>query len=253
MCLGTIVEPHHEQYIKAMDVMQGMCIIIEEYEKLNEVIDAQISQLWERKPGVDEPLVAVQELVRTLFKIYGHDVGIEILNIISVGIMHFFDNITKTKSQGGYISLDDFKLFLKFFGPTHLSLSKVFYVYREPYFHGFLRHSEAVELLKGRPGAFLVRFSESQLKDGFFAFNVNKGNNFKDVVENYSLKYRADLGAFYFRGRAYDTLRDFVSDPDHSNILKQPLMKTDDEQHEAKYRSDTDFLINSFETMNIHF
>lgn len=43
------------------------------------------------------------------------------------------------------------------------------------FFHGFARHSDAVELLKGKPGYFLVRYSESQLKDGFFAFNVNKG------------------------------------------------------------------------------
>lgn len=43
------------------------------------------------------------------------------------------------------------------------------------YFHGFARHSDAVELLKGRPGYFLVRYSESQLREGYFAFNVNKG------------------------------------------------------------------------------
>ncbi len=41
-------------------------------------------------------------------------------------------------------------------------------------FHGFARHADAVEALKGKPGHFLVRYSESQLKDGFFAFNINR-------------------------------------------------------------------------------
>jgi len=127
-----------------------------------------------------------------------------------------------------------------------------FNVYREPFFHGFARHSDAVELLKGHPGYFLVRYSESQLKDGFFAFNVNKGNHFKDVVENYSLKYRVDLGCFIFRNKPFQTLRDFVSDPDHAKILKIPLIKTSQEQLRSKYRSDTDFLASSFENLSMN-
>jgi len=93
-----------------------------------------------------------------------------------------------------------------------------------------------------------VRYSESQLKDGFFAFNVNKGNNFKDVIENYSLKYRADFGTFIFRNKQYATLRDFVTDPEHKKILKLPLVKTTPEQLKSKYRSDTDFLLCSYKT-----
>lgn len=73
------------------------------------------------------------------------------------------------------VTLDDFKLFLKFYGPPQDCLNRVFYVYREEFFHGFARHSDAVTLLTKKPGGFLFRYSESQLKDGYFAFNVNKG------------------------------------------------------------------------------
>jgi len=151
------------------------------------------------------------------------------------------------------VSLDDFKLFLKFFGPATECLLRVFNVYRESFFHGFVRHSNAVDLLKGNPGAFLVRYSESQLKDGFFAFNVNKGNHFKDVIENYSLKYRADLGSFIFRNKQYKTLRDFVTDPEHSRILKYPLVKTMNEQQmKSNYDPENGFLAHSLESMSLN-
>jgi hypothetical protein len=84
-------------------------------------------------------------------------------------------NIAKSNENQGMISLENFKLFLKFFGPPQNCLINVLNVYSQPFFHGFARHNEACELLKGKPGYFLFRYSESQLKDGFFAFNVNKG------------------------------------------------------------------------------
>jgi len=119
----------------------------------------------------------------------------------------------------------------------------VLHVYKEPYFHGFARHSDAVDLLKGNPGAFLVRYSESQLKDGFFAFNVNKGNEFRDSIENYSMRYDADVQAFIFRGKRYRGLYDFVIDPEYSRILKRGLPKTTTETiKESKYEDETQFL-----------
>jgi len=114
-------------------------------------------------------------------------------------------------------------------------------VYREPFFHGFARHSDAVELLKGRPGYFLVRYSESQLKDGFFAFNVNKGNTYRDVIENYSIRYSAEQQCFIFRDKTYKALRDFISDQEYSHILRIGLTKTTTETiKESNYRSATD-------------
>ncbi len=147
------------------------------------------------------------------------------------------------------------------------------------FFHGFARHSNAVEELKGKPSYFLVRYSESQLKDGFFAFNVNKGNSFnlsiyqyihpihpsiyhllipfnvydhiyistgnsyRDVIENYSIRYDADQQAFLFRDKAYKTLRDFINDPEYSHILRYGLPKTTVETiKESNYRSATDLV-----------
>jgi len=115
-------------------------------------------------------------------------------------------------------------------------------VYKEKYFHGFARHSDAVELLKGRPGYFLVRYSESQLREGYFAFNVNKGNRYRDVIENYSLPHLGDVGCFVFRDRQYKTLENFVADPDYCTILINPLEKVIPETvKESKYKNPTDF------------
>jgi hypothetical protein len=110
--------------------------------------------------------------------------------------------------------------------------------------------------LKGKPGYFLIRYSESQLKDGFFAFNVNRGtdatytllitaqgNNHKDIIENYSLRYHSDIECFIFRNKRYRTLREFITDPEYSQILKHPLSKTTIETvKESNYRNDTEFL-----------
>ncbi len=123
-----------------------------------------------------------------------------------------------------------------------------------------------------------MRYSESQLKDGFFAFNVNKGNSFnlsiylsihlsiyippvhsflcvwsyiyisignsyRDVIENYSIRYDADQQAFLFRDKAYKTLRDFINDPEYSHILRYGLPKTTVETiKESNYRSATDLV-----------
>jgi len=124
--MGTVVEPHQESLVKALDAIQGTCLIIEEYVKSNEIIDTAILQLWNRQQG-SEPLVPLQDLIRTLFTIYPPPTNdVTQLNIISNGITHFFDNITKSKSQSGLVSLDDYKLFLKFFGPVNQSLLRVF-------------------------------------------------------------------------------------------------------------------------------
>jgi len=100
-----------------------------------------------------------------------------------------------------------------------------------------------VDLLKGNPGSFLVRYSESQLKDAFFAFNVNKGSDGCDNIENYSLRYDANIQSFIFRGKRYKTLHEFVVDPEYSRILKRGLLKTTVETiKESKYKDETQFL-----------
>mmetsp|Transcript_12477 Transcript_12477/g.17283 ORF Transcript_12477/g.17283 Transcript_12477/m.17283 type:complete len:649 (+) Transcript_12477:94-2040(+) len=239
--MSTIVEPYQEDSIKAVDAVDGTCLILHPYDVSLQSVDNEILALWLSKKDMKEPLVPLVDLIRTFFSVYrAQTSNINELSIINSGISHFFANITKNQHPG-MVSLEDFKLFLKFFGPAHDCLNRVLAVYREPYFHGFARHNDSLELLKGRPGYFLVRYSESQLKDGFFAFNVNKGNGYRDVVENYSIRYVADLGCFMFRNKQYKVLRDFVDDPEYSQILKVGLEKTTIETiKESKYKNEMD-------------
>jgi len=218
-------------------------------------IDDEILSLWLSKKDMKEPVVPILDVLRKLFAVYGKEFSkdyadnnpeLSNLTIINGGISHFFANITKNKEHRGMVGLEDFKLFLKFFGPARHCLSKVLTVYSETCFHGFARHADAVEMLKGKSGHFIIRFSESQLKDGFFAFNVNRSTGLKDVIENYSLRYHADIECFMFRNKRYKTLRDFINDPEYSPILKYPLSKTTAETvKESNYRNETDFLRNS--------
>lgn len=65
----------------------------------------------------------------------------------------------------------------------------------------------------------------------------------RDVIENYSLRYDADIQAFTFRGKRYRTLHDFVADSEYSKILKRGLPKTTTETiKESKYEDETHFL-----------
>jgi len=241
--MQTIVQPHQEESIKAGEALDKTCLILEPYDAALHSVDDEVLSLWLSKKD-KEPLVPIVDVIKSLFSVYRPTTNdITELNIINGGISHFLANISKNRQQAGKIVLEDFKLFLKFFGPARECLNKVLAVYREPYFHGFARHSDAVNLLKGHPGCFLVRFSESQLKDGYFAFNVNKGNEMQDIIENYSLRYDADIQQFIFRGKRYKTLHEFVLDPEHSKVLKHGLPKTTTETiKESKYEDETRFL-----------
>eukprot|EP01119_Soliformovum_irregulare_P003156 TRINITY_DN1347_c0_g1_i1.p1 TRINITY_DN1347_c0_g1~~TRINITY_DN1347_c0_g1_i1.p1 ORF type:complete len:581 (-),score=129.20 TRINITY_DN1347_c0_g1_i1:20-1762(-) len=238
--VGAIVQFHQEGDVKVEDAADGTCLIIDHYDMSLENIDDQILSLWLSKKDVKEPLVPIVEVIRALFAAYKVETtDIQEFDVINGGIFHFLANVTKSNAQSGMVSIEDFKLFLKFYGPAHECLGRVFNVYREPYFHGFARHTDAVDLLRRSPGSFLVRYSESQLKDGFFAFTVNKGNGYKDVIENYSLKYSAEAGRFLFHHKGYKTLREFTLDPDYKSILQRPLIKTTQETvKQSKYLQD---------------
>ena len=249
--MRTIVQPHQENSIRAIDAIDGTCLILDPYDPIMVEIDEEMLALWLTKKGEKEPVVPILDVIRKLFELYGKELlqyaqsnsDLNQISVINGGISHFLVNITKTKEQPGMVSLEDFKLFLKFFGPIRNCLVNVFNIYRESCFHGFSRHSDSVELLKGKPGHFLVRYSESQLKDGFFAFNVNRGNSMKDLIENYSIRYHSDIEAFIFRNKHYSSLREFIQDTDYSHILRFPISKTTVETiKESNYRNDTDFL-----------
>lgn len=241
--MKTIVQLHQEDSIHADDTLDGTCLILDEYDASMDSVDHQILALWLSQKNSKNPTISLTQLMHTLFSVYqaGNSQPAE-LNIIDEGIRHFFVNIIKSNAQEG-VTMEDFRLFLKFYGPANQCLSKVYNVYSEPFFHGFARHSDAVELLKGHPGAYLARYSESQLKDGFFAFNLNKGNETRDQVENYSMRYHADQGCFIFRNKRYSSLGDFVRDPNYQTILRFPLRKSTVEIiKESKYQNDTNFL-----------
>lgn len=70
-----------------------------------------------------------------------------------------------------------------------------------------------------------------------------EGNGYRDVIENYSLRYHGEQGYFIFRNKRYSSLREFVQDPEYTPILRIPLSKqTIETVKESKYKSDSDFL-----------
>lgn len=247
----AFVQKYQEEETKAEDSADDTCLVIEPHDSSLKDVDKQILSLWTTQSNSTIPLVPMNDVIRMLFSVYKASTDDpNDFTIIQGGIHHFFANLTKSK--GYMISLDDLKLFLKFYGPAQECLNKVLSVYRENFFHGFARHSDAVALLRRKPGGFLFRYSESQLKDGFFAFNVNKGNKSEDVVENYSIQYNPELKRFVFRNKIYETLSDFVKDPEYSHILKQPIPKeTSETIKESKYKLETDFLSISMSKMEI--
>eukprot|EP01117_Protostelium_nocturnum_P008319 TRINITY_DN2971_c0_g1_i2.p1 TRINITY_DN2971_c0_g1~~TRINITY_DN2971_c0_g1_i2.p1 ORF type:complete len:637 (-),score=203.78 TRINITY_DN2971_c0_g1_i2:49-1959(-) len=237
--LQAIVQLHQEENMKASDGVEGEVLTIEPYEPTLQNVDRSILDLWMNKKEKD-PLIPIVTLIQTMIPLEGAEFSQTDLRVITSGISHFFVNTAK-HSQPNVISLDDFKLFLKFFGPTNI-FKRVFNVYGEPYFHGFARHYDAAELLKDKPGYFLVRYSESQLKDGYFAFNVNKGNKYRDVIENYTLPYSSEQGCFVFRDKQYKSLAEFITDDDFAPILLYPLPKlTVETIKPSKYKSHSDW------------
>ncbi|PRP89576.1 hypothetical protein PROFUN_00840 [Planoprotostelium fungivorum] len=244
--VGTIVQPYQEETMKVQEVFDANSdkpnLLVEPFDVSLQNIDKRILDLWAGR-SEDDATVPVPMLLQTMYTVYRSTISSNdpiVLQIINVGVSHFFAN-TSSKKNGGGVTLDDFKLFLKFFGTQDI-FNRVKSVYQERYFHGFARHSDAVELLKGRPGYFLFRYSESQLRNGYYAFNVNKGSGYRDIIENYSLPYSADSGMFIFRGKEYASLNEFINDADYKSILVFPLEKVQTETlKEPKYKDPDSF------------
>jgi len=235
--MGTLVELHQEKACKAEDVADTQCLVLIEHL---EDVDSKILNLWARQSKTST--VPLQDLIRALFGVYGSSLGNDVeytWNLVSQGISHFLLNISTTKPKVEMLAshpilFEDFQLFLKFYGPAKNCLHHVNNVYSLKYFHGFARFNDATRLLSGKPGAFLFRYSESQLKDGCFAFTVNK----HDQIHNFSLKYSNELGKFIFNEKFYDSIGDFVTDPLYSKILINGLPWTSaDVLQESKYNN----------------
>lgn len=57
------------------------------------------------------------------------------------------------------------------------------------------------------------------------------------------MQYSVELRAFIFRKKRYNTLRDFVQDPEYASILKEGIPKMKIETlKESKYKLETDLL-----------
>jgi len=131
--LETIVQMHQENSIKAVDAVEnGSCLVLEPFDISLKYIHNEILSLWLTKEDTKEPLVRLENLISLLFRVYGFNAdSVNGIEIIGAAISHFFANITKNRASVGLVSLEDFKLFLKFFGPVHDCLNRVFNVYRE--------------------------------------------------------------------------------------------------------------------------
>lgn len=211
-------------------------------------VNDAIMQLWtdaqmSGEDGHREPAVQVETLARNLVRAY--EIRADLPQDrpgLENAIIHFLANVTKATKQPNRVRLEDFRLFLRFFGPAQECLNNLVCVYRESYFHGFCRGSEAAELLTGKqPGTFLFRYSESQLKDGFFAFNVIVRNpqTGEDSIVNHSIRFDAEQCCFLFGGRQFRTFKSFVEDDHYRSKLQFPLAKTSAEHVKAsKYREE---------------
>eukprot|EP01117_Protostelium_nocturnum_P010508 TRINITY_DN3784_c0_g1_i2.p1 TRINITY_DN3784_c0_g1~~TRINITY_DN3784_c0_g1_i2.p1 ORF type:complete len:424 (+),score=92.00 TRINITY_DN3784_c0_g1_i2:1013-2284(+) len=244
--MNTIVQSHQEDFIKVTSIADKDTLILESYEPEVQSTESIIKDLW-LKHKDKSPLLPILQVINTMVSLNGAEYNQSELKIITNGIYNFFVNTAK-HLELNLISLEDFKLFLKFFGPSNI-FKRVLNVYGETCFHGFLRHYEACELLKGKPGHFLVRFSESQLQEGFYAFNVNKGNQHQDLVENYVLPYLSNQGCFLFKDKRYLTIGDFTKDSDYSHILVSPLPK--ENRDEFRPPNDPDGNYDVMEQLNI--
>eukprot|EP00027_Filamoeba_sp_ATCC50430_P011528 CAMPEP_0168541612 /NCGR_PEP_ID=MMETSP0413-20121227/912_1 /TAXON_ID=136452 /ORGANISM="Filamoeba nolandi, Strain NC-AS-23-1" /LENGTH=428 /DNA_ID=CAMNT_0008571443 /DNA_START=472 /DNA_END=1755 /DNA_ORIENTATION=+ len=136
--------------------------------------------------------------------------------LIHIGLNDFFGNVCKS----GRVKLSDLLLFLRFYGPIETFKNRVYQVYKEKFFHGFISLEESETLLRGGVGSFLVRYSQSLLEKGCFVLNVNKGSKKKDMIESYIIRYDINTESFIFYNKTYKSLREFSKESLYQNVLK---------------------------------
>jgi len=126
--------------------------------------------------------------------------------IVRYGLNDFFEHTSKGATKTILSTL------LRLFGPKNNLGENIYRMYQHKFFFGFIRKEEAQEILEDRPGAFLIRYanSPSLLHKGCFVLNVNKGNEEKDIIENYVLQYLPNLGQFIFYHHNYPSIQVFV-------------------------------------------
>eukprot|EP01114_Cavostelium_apophysatum_P019125 TRINITY_DN6070_c0_g1_i2.p1 TRINITY_DN6070_c0_g1~~TRINITY_DN6070_c0_g1_i2.p1 ORF type:complete len:1115 (+),score=353.00 TRINITY_DN6070_c0_g1_i2:112-3456(+) len=138
--------------------------------------------------------------------------------LVDFGVKDFFEHGKKK-----IVNLTTYVQFLKLFGPVDKYQEKVFNVYSERAFHGFITFDQAQEKLKGIAGGYLIRYSQSLLNKGCFVLNVNKGQQGRDSIENYVIRYHPQWEKFVFYNKPYDSLHAFLADPIYASTLTNPI------------------------------
>jgi len=99
--------------------------------------------------------------------------------------------------------------------------------------------------LSAQDGSYLVRYSQSRMKDGFFALDVAKLREGRLTVESYLLQYDSVEEKFLFDGVHYDLFQDFVQDRRYyPNILSHPILYSQSfNGKDPKYQDDTQLIV----------
>jgi hypothetical protein len=131
--LGAFVQENQEAHIKVTEALDGQCLVIDPvpFDPIMAAVDDQITGLWAQPTAATDkltgpPSVPLRDVIRALFQVYKVQVGdSHQLNVIQGGICHFLANITKNSEKPDHVTVEDFKLFLKFFGPPEKCLQNV--------------------------------------------------------------------------------------------------------------------------------
>lgn len=190
-------------------------------------------------------------LINLFSKKFGINPSKEILQIIE----YFLNNMPPKyrPEQPNHISSIQWDLLLKFYGPLPYMLHKIIDVYQQLCFHGYMTSADATEILKGKPGHFLIRYSESEFGMGNYAVTVNRGTEVgHDRIEHYATKHYPETHGFIFNNKLYYSMKDFIKD--HPKVLAHPLLRhinldsnvtihrEDYEKYKADFESDQDFI-----------
>eukprot|EP01116_Phalansterium_solitarium_P018601 TRINITY_DN4993_c0_g1_i1.p1 TRINITY_DN4993_c0_g1~~TRINITY_DN4993_c0_g1_i1.p1 ORF type:complete len:549 (-),score=33.31 TRINITY_DN4993_c0_g1_i1:216-1862(-) len=230
-------------------------------------ITVGIMAMWDSEKAT----VPVETLLQKLLQFYPMQIQVgqnswkpctsDQVTIARLGAYDFFrfcQNKKRTKSplpEVAFATLADFQLFLKFFGEPQRCMVKVLEAYTTKFFHRFLSSDAAKEkLLSGADGSYLIRYSQSRMKDGLFALDVAKAkDDGRLAVESYLLQYDPSMEKFLFDGMYFDLFTDFVQHPKYyPHILSQPVLYTQSLiSKDPKYQDDT-ALVLQMERLRMH-
>ena len=208
-----------------------------------------IDQAFYQEFSMHKSIFLIQ-LIQVIFSFQKHKYNDQQLEGIEDFVTEFFVKITTastktttapTPSDLKHLAIgwNDFNHFFKLFGPSNNILDRIYTLSTDGNFHGFIRGAEAKELLAGKPGSFLFRYSESQSEKGYFSFNLNRKKNStsNDEIQNFSLPYNCNNGMFVFEKKEYASIQKFIEDPKFKNSFMNSVQKQAKLERELKILS----------------